>query len=40
MLEATENVAGNIAVSAGPDGILLVDTQYAQLAEFFKAAWK
>jgi len=32
MLEATGDVAGNIAVSAGDDGILLVDTQYAPLA--------
>ncbi|MFC2164214.1 MBL fold metallo-hydrolase [Acidobacteriota bacterium] len=32
MLEATGDVAGNIAVSAGPDGLLLVDTQFAPLA--------
>ena len=40
MLEATGDVAGNIAVSAGPDGILLVDTQFAQLAELIQAALK
>ena len=38
MLEATEDVAGNIGASIGPDGILLIDTQYAQLAELIKAA--
>jgi glyoxylase-like metal-dependent hydrolase (beta-lactamase superfamily II) len=32
MLEATGDVAGNIAVSAGQDGFLLVDTQFAPLA--------
>ena len=38
MLEATGDVAGNIAVSAGPDGILLVDTQFAPLADSIRAA--
>jgi cyclase len=38
MLEATGDVAGNIGVSAGPDGILLVDTQFAPLAERIKGA--
>ena len=33
MLEATGDVAGNIAVSAGQDGILLVDTQFAPLSD-------
>jgi len=32
MLEATGDVAGNMAVSAGSDGILLVDTQFAPLS--------
>lgn len=32
MLEATGDVAGNIAVSAGPDGVLIVDDQWAGLA--------
>jgi len=32
MLEATGDVAGNIAVSAGPEGFLLVDTQFAPLS--------
>ncbi len=40
MLEATGDVAGNIGVSAGPDGILLIDTQFAQLVELIKAALK
>ncbi|HJO05037.1 MAG TPA: SUMF1/EgtB/PvdO family nonheme iron enzyme [Acidobacteriota bacterium] len=31
MLEATGDVAGNIAVSVGPDGILVVDDQWAEL---------
>ena len=31
MLEATGDVAGNIAVSVGPDGILIVDDQWAEL---------
>lgn len=38
MLETTGDVAGNIGVSAGPDGILLVDTQFAPLADRIKAA--
>jgi glyoxylase-like metal-dependent hydrolase (beta-lactamase superfamily II) len=33
MLEATGDVAGNIAVSVGEDGILIVDDQFAGLAE-------
>ncbi len=33
MLEATGDVAGNIAVSVGPDGILIVDDQWAELTE-------
>ncbi|UCE42287.1 MAG: SUMF1/EgtB/PvdO family nonheme iron enzyme [Candidatus Aminicenantes bacterium] len=37
MLEATGDVAGNIAVSAGPDGILLVDTQFASLSDLILA---
>jgi len=40
MLEATGDVAGNIAVSAGPDGILMVDTQYAQLGPLIQAELK
>jgi len=31
MLEATGDVAGNIAASVGPDGILIVDDQWAEL---------
>lgn len=31
MLEATGDVAGNIGASVGPDGILLVDTQFSPL---------
>ena len=31
MLEASGDVAGNIAVSVGPDGILIVDDQWAEL---------
>jgi len=38
MLEATGDVAGNIGVSAGPDGILLIDTQFAPLADKIKQA--
>ena len=33
MLEATEDVAGNIGASIGPDGVLLVDTQFAPLSK-------
>ena len=40
MLEATGDVAGNIAVSAGPDGILLVDTQFAPLSDLILAELK
>ena len=40
MLEATGDVAGNIAVSAGPDGILMVDTQYAPLGRLIQAELK
>src|SRR5260221_9807892 len=35
-----EGSGGNIGVSAGPDGILIVDDQYAPLAEKIKAALK
>ena len=38
MLEATGDVAGNIGVSAGPDGILLIDTQFAPLADRIRIA--
>ncbi len=38
MLEASGDVAGNIAASIGPDGILLVDTQFAPLAELILEA--
>jgi len=38
MLEATGDVAGNIGVSAGPDGILLIDTQFAPLADKIQSA--
>jgi len=37
MLEATGDVAGNIAVSVGPDGILMVDTQFAPLGRLILA---
>jgi formylglycine-generating enzyme required for sulfatase activity len=37
-LEATGDVAGNIAASVGPDGVLLVDTQFAELATLIEAA--
>jgi len=40
MLEATGDVAGNIAVSAGPDGLLLVDTQFAPLTPKIRQALK
>ncbi len=33
ILEATGDVAGNIGASVGPDGVLLVDTQFAPLAD-------
>lgn len=35
-----EGAGGNIAVSAGPDGLLMVDDQYAPLAEKIEAAMK
>ena len=37
-LEATGDVAGNIAASVGSDGVLLVDTQFAELAPLIKKA--
>ena len=40
MLEATGDVAGNMAASVGPDGVLLVDTQFAQLAQPIRTALK
>lgn len=40
MLEATRDVAGNIGVSVGKDGILLVDTQFAQLSDQIREALK
>jgi len=40
MLEVTGDVAGNIAVSAGPDGILMVDTQFAPLSDLIRAELK
>ena len=40
LLEATGDVAGNIGVSAGPDGILLIDTQFAPLADKIKEAFQ
>jgi len=38
MLEATGDVAGNIGASVGPDGILLVDTQFAPLADQIRSS--
>lgn len=38
MLEATGDVAGNIAVSVGNDGILIVDDQFSELADKIEAA--
>lgn len=35
-----QGAGGNIGVSAGPDGILIVDDQYAELAEKIQAALK
>ena len=35
-----EGAGGNIGVSVGPDGILIVDDQYAPLADKIKAALK
>lgn len=37
-LEATGDVAGNVAASIGPDGVLLVDTQFAELADQLRDA--
>jgi len=34
------NVGGNIGVSVGPDGILIIDDQFAQLAEKIRASLK
>ncbi len=36
MLEASGDVAGNIAVSAGQDGILMVDSQFEPLSDLIK----
>lgn len=38
MLEATGDVAGNIAVSIGDDGVLIVDDQWAELTPQISAA--
>lgn len=38
MLEATGDVAGNMAACIGDDGILLVDTQFAPLADKIRKA--
>jgi len=38
MLEATKDVAGNIGVSVGPDGILIIDDQFAPLSDQISAA--
>jgi cyclase len=38
MLEATKDVAGNIGVSVGPDGILIIDDQFAPLTDQITAA--
>src|ERR1043166_214959 len=35
-----EGAGGNIGVSVGPDGILIVDDQYAPLADKIRAALK
>src|SRR5579864_2667603 len=35
-----EGAGGNIGVSAGPDGVLIVDDQFAPLAEKIRAALK
>src|SRR5829696_10281495 len=35
-----QGAGGNIGVSAGPDGILIVDDQYAPLADKIRAALK
>lgn len=39
-LHMLEGAGGNIGVSVGPDGILIVDDQYAPLADKIKAALK
>ena len=39
MLEATKDVAGNIGVSVGPDGILIIDDQFAPLTDQISAPW-
>ena len=38
MLEASGDVAGNIAALVGPDGILIVDDQFAELVPAIEAA--
>ena len=38
MLEATGDVAGNIGVSAGKDGILIIDDQWAELTDQIEEA--
>jgi len=38
MLEATGDVAGNIGASVGSDGVLLVDTQFAPLADQIRSS--
>ena len=38
MLEATGDVAGNIAVLVGPEGILLVDSQFPELSEGIRSS--
>jgi cyclase len=38
MLEATGDVAGNIGVSVGNDGILIIDDQWAELSEQIETA--
>jgi formylglycine-generating enzyme required for sulfatase activity len=37
-LEATGDVAGNVAAMVGADGVLLVDTQFAELAQLIREA--
>ena len=40
MLEATGDVAGNVAASGGPAGVLPVDTQFEELARVNRGgAW-
>lgn len=38
MLEASGDVAGNVAVLSGPEGILLVDTQFSELSDSIRGA--